>query len=160
MKDERQRRILEKVHAGEAEFYVVKENVAHSKLYLLEGGEQPRRRVIAGSANLSKRAFSGNQPETLLVFDDDDGAWDHYSREYDAVKRTASNRIDLPVDLKEADIAFTDTPVLQEEGVTVFQPPQPEELTVPQVVHRVEELTVPVDRVVTPQVKRRRAASS
>ncbi len=154
LRDERQRAILEKVHAGEAEFYVVRENVAHPKLYLLEGGEPPRRRVIAGSANLSERAFAGKQPETLLVFDDDDGAWDHYSREYDAVKRTASNRIDLPVDLKGADIAFTDTPVLQEEGVTVFQPPPPEELTMPLVVHRVEELTVPVDRVVTPQVKR------
>ncbi len=92
---------FERIHAGEAEFYVVRENVAHSKLYLLEGGEPPRRRVIAGSANLSERAFAGKQPETLLVFDDDDGAWDHYSREYDAVKRTASNRIDLPVDLKE-----------------------------------------------------------
>ena len=159
LKDERQRKILERIHAGEAEFYVVRENVAHSKLYLLEGGEPARRRVITGSANLSERAFAGKQPETLLVFDDDDGAWDHYSREYDAVKRTASNRIDLPVDLKEAEIAFTDTPVLQEEGVTVFQPPPPEELTVPQVVHRVEELTVPVDRVVTPQVKREKGRS-
>ncbi len=101
LKDERQRKILERIHAG-----------------------------------------------------DDDGAWDHYTREYDAVKRTASNRIDLPVDLKEADIAFTDTPVLQEEGVTVFQPPPAEELTIPQVMHKVEELTVPVDSVVTPQVKR------
>ena len=74
LKDERQRAILEKIHAGEAEFYVVRENVAHSKLYLLEGGEQPRRRVITGSANLSERAFSGKQPETLLVFDDDEAA--------------------------------------------------------------------------------------
>ena len=158
LKDDRQRRILEKIHDGEAEFYVVKENVAHSKLYLLEGGESPRRRAIVGSANLSERAFAGKQPETLLVFDDDDGAWDHYSREYDAVKGTASNRIDLPVDLKEAEIAFTDTPVLQEEGVTVFQPPPAEELTVPQVVHRVEELAVPVDRVVTPKVRREKGS--
>ena len=159
LRDERQRVILEKIHAGEAEFYVVRENVAHSKLYLLEGGEAPRRRVIAGSANLSERAFGGKQPETLLVFDDDEAAWDHYSREYGAVKRTASNRIDIPVDLKAAEITFTDTPVLQEEGVTVFQPPPPEELTVPQVLHKVEELTVPVDRIVTPKVKREKGRS-
>ena len=69
---------------------MVRENVAHSKLYLLEGGEPPRRRVITGSANLSERAFAGKQPETLLVFDDDDGAWDHYSREYDAGSRNCA----------------------------------------------------------------------
>ena len=154
LEDERQRIIFEKIHAGKAQFYVVKDNIAHAKMYLLEAGDPKRRRVIVGSANLSERAFGGRQPETLLVFDDDDRAWEHYSREYDAVKETAADRIDLPVDLQSAEIAFTDTPVLQDPGVTVFQPPVADELTVPQVVHKVEELTVPVDRVVSPQVDR------
>jgi hypothetical protein len=44
---------------------------------------------------------------------------------------------------------------LQDPGLTVFQPPEVEELTIPQVVHRVEELTVPVERVVSPLLTRK-----
>ena len=71
----------------------MKDNVAHAKLYLLEAKDPQRRRAIVGSANLSERAFGGKQPETLVVFDDDDRAWEHYSREYEAVKETAADRI-------------------------------------------------------------------
>jgi hypothetical protein len=156
IEDERQRIILERIHAGEAQFYVVKDSIAHSKLYLLESTSPERRRVIVGSANFSERAFSGKQPETLLVFDDDDKAWKHYSREYDAVKETSADRIDLPVDIRSAEITFTDTPILQDPGLTVFQPPPVEELTIPQVIHKVEELTIPVERIVSPQVTRER----
>jgi hypothetical protein len=110
--------------------------------------------VIVGSANFSERAFGGKQPETLLVFDDDDKAWDHYSREYDAVKETASDRIDLPVDVQSAEITFTDTPIMQDTGLTVFQPPTAEELALKQVIYKVEELAVPVDRIVSSQITR------
>jgi phosphatidylserine/phosphatidylglycerophosphate/cardiolipin synthase-like enzyme len=88
LEDERQRIILESIHAGNAQFYVVKDNIAHSKLYLLEADSPKRLRVIVGSANMSERALGGKQPETLVVFDGDDMAWEHYSREYDAVKET------------------------------------------------------------------------
>ena len=153
--DERQRIIFERIQDGSAGFYVVKDNIAHAKLYLLQADDPERHRVIVGSANLSERAFGGKQPETLIIFDDDARAWEHYSREYDAVKETASTKINVPVDLREAEIAFTDTPALQEPGLTVFQAPPPvDDLTVPQVVHKVEELAVPIDRVVTPQVAR------
>ena len=152
--DESQRLIVEKIQAGIAQFYVVKGNVAHAKLYLLESNAPVRRRVIVGSANLSERAFGGRQPETLVIFDDDERAWEHYSREYDAVKETAADRIDMPVELRSAEIAFTETPVLKDPGLTVFQAPVVDELTIPQVVHKVEELAVPVDRVVSPQVAR------
>lgn len=94
LKNKWQRIIYEKILAGRARFYVVKDSVAHSKLYLLETNGGERRRVIVGSANLSKRAFGGKQPETLVVFDNDAKAWEHYSREYDSVKMTASDRID------------------------------------------------------------------
>ena len=154
LEDEHQRIILERIHSGQAQFYVVKDNIAHSKLYLLETDDPQRRRVIVGSANLSERAFGGKQAETLLVFDDDDRAWEHYSREYDAVKETASDRIDLPLDLRSAEIDFTETPVLQDTGLTVFQPAAEDELTIPQIVHKVEELALPVERVVTPQITR------
>ena len=154
LENERQRVIFERIQAGKARFFVVKDNIAHAKLYLLEADGSERRRVIVGSANLSERAFGGKQPETLVVFDNDARAWEHYSREYDSVKETASDRIDMPLDLREAEIAFTDTPVMQDPGPTVFQAPPVEELTLPQVVHKVEELAVPIDQVVTPQISR------
>ena len=154
LEDKRQRFILERVHDGRARFYVVKDNIAHAKLYLLEADEPRRRRVIVGSANLSERAFGGKQPETLIIFDDDIEAWEHYSREYDAVKETASDHIDMPVDLREAEIAFTDTPVLQDPGPTVFQAPAVEGMTLPQVLHKVEDLAVPIDQIVSPQISR------
>ena len=132
----------------------MKQNIAHAKLYLLEADDPGRLRVIVGSANLSGRAFGGRQPETLIVFDDDLRAWEHYCREYDAVKETAADRIDMPVDLRSAGISFTETPILQDPGLTVFQAPVVEELTLPQVVHKVEELAVPIDRIVSPQVAR------
>ena len=154
LEDERQRLIFERIQAGKAQFYVVKNQIAHAKLYLLETDNEARFRVIVGSANLSERAFGGKQPETLIVFDDDLLAWEHYSREYDAVKETAADRIDVPVDLRSAEISFMETPALQDSGLTVFQVPAVEELTLPQVVHKVEELAVPIDRVVSPQVAR------
>ena len=154
LEDERQRVIFERIQADRARFYVVKDNIAHAKLYLLEADGGERHRVIVGSANLSERAFGGKQPETLVVFDNDAKAWEHYTREYDAVKETASDRIDMPVDLREVEIAFTDTPVMQDPGPTVFRASPVEEMTLPQVMHKVEELAVPIDRVVTLQVTR------
>ncbi len=154
LEDERQRLIFERIQAGQAQFYVVKQNIAHAKLYLLEANNPERLRVIVGSANLSERAFGGRQPETLIVFDDDLRAWEHYCREYDAVKETATDRIDMPVDLRSAEISFTETPILQDPGLTVFQAPAVEELTLPQAMHKVEELAVPIDRIVSPQVAR------
>ena len=48
--------------------------------------------VVIGSANLSERAFSGKQSETLVVFDDDAAAWEHYNRMYDTIRDSASMR--------------------------------------------------------------------
>ena len=104
LEDDRQQIIFEWLWADKAHFYVVKDNVAHAKLYLLETNGGERRRVIVGSANLSERAFGGKQPETLVVFDNDPEAWEHYLREYDSVKKTASDRIDMLGDLQAAGI--------------------------------------------------------
>ena len=65
LENERQRVIFERIQAGKARFYVVKDNIAPAKLYLLEADGGERRRVIVGSANLSERAFGGKQPETV-----------------------------------------------------------------------------------------------
>ena len=74
--EERLRIIYDRAARGAAQFYVVKDAIAHAKIYLLE--REDLRRVIVGSANLSETAFSGRQAETLVVFDNDETAWQHY----------------------------------------------------------------------------------
>ena len=48
LEDERQRVIFERVHDGRARFYVVKDNIAHAKLYLLEADDPERRPSDSG----------------------------------------------------------------------------------------------------------------
>ena len=72
---------------GRARFFVVKDAIAHAKIYLLE--RAGLRRVVVGSANLSETAFSGRQAETLVVYDNDDVAWEHYCGQYEDVLATA-----------------------------------------------------------------------
>ena len=71
--DERKQALFDSVAKNRARFFVVKDRIAHAKIYLLERDDL--RRVIVGSANLSETAFSGRQAETLVLFDNDDTAW-------------------------------------------------------------------------------------
>ena len=91
--DERRAIVYEMALEGKARFYVVRDAIAHAKIYLLERGDL--RRVVVGSANLSETAFSGRQAETLIVFDNDETAWEHYCRQYDAVRDVASSKVPL-----------------------------------------------------------------
>ena len=63
-------------------FTSLEKYIAHAKLYLLSD-INGNTRVIVGSANLSERAFSGRQPETLVKFDNDENAWQHYNRMFE-----------------------------------------------------------------------------
>ena len=142
LEDERHQRILEKVASGQARFWVLREYVAHAKLYLLSTGSSTR--VIVGSANLSERAFSGIQPETLVAFDDDASAWSHYSRMFDAIRDTGSDEIPLPNDrIVQAEIEVTDAPVLSNDSATVIvqAPAAPDvEVSAPVQMERVEKV--------------------
>ena len=171
LKDDRHLRILERVRAGQAHFYVVRKHVAHAKLYLLSSSDG-RTRVILGSANLSEIAFSGNQPETLVKFGDDEQAWKHYGRMFDRIKEGATDEIQLPEErILKAEIEISETPVLANTSTTlVIEPPSAEELevTAPVQIARVEKvaaalspaLSAAVPRIVggkqriTPEIKR------
>jgi hypothetical protein len=153
--DGRKAFILEKVHQGAARFFVVRDAVAHAKIYLLEG--EGRRRVIVGSANLSDRAFSGKQAETVLVFDDDEAAWEHYEREYAAVRQGATSEVAL-TELVQAELALEDTPVLHEarqtkDGLTVFVNADPAAATIPTVIRTVERLSTRYRPLLQPLVR-------
>lgn len=143
LKDERHIHILQKVHAGGVHFYVLRKHVAHAKLYLLSNADG-RTRVIVGSANLSERAFSGNQLETLVKFDNDDEAWRHYNRMFDELKDIATDEIPLPEErILHAEIEITDTPVMSNTSTTlVIDSPSAEEveLTAPVQISRVEKI--------------------
>ena len=142
LKDERHQRILEKIAKGHARFWVLRRYVAHAKLYLLSAGD--RTRVIVGSANLSERAFSGIQPETLVVFDNDEPAWRHYSRMFDSIRSAGSDEMPLPSErIVQAEIEVTDAPVLSDNSTTVIiEAPDPAdvEVSAPVQIERVERV--------------------
>ena len=170
LKDERHIRILEKIHAGRARFRVLRKSIAHAKLYLLSGRDG-RTRVIIGSANLSEQAFSGNQSETLVVFDNDEAAWSHYNQMFDEVRDSASDEIPLPQErITNAEIEVSDTPIMSDTGTVVVEAPTTldSQISSPIQIERIEKVAavlgprlsgaVPAVRngrqTITPEIKR------
>ena len=143
LKDKRHIHILERVHSGQAHFYVVKKYIAHAKLYLLASADKGTR-VIVGSANLSERAFSGKQPETLVKFDNDEKAWLHYSQMFEELRDAATDEIPLPEDrILRAEIEISETPVMADTSATlIIDSPSAEEIEVmvPVQIARVEKI--------------------
>ena len=147
LSEERKKFIYDRAVDDSARFFVVKDTIAHAKIYILE--REGLHRVVVGSANLSETAFSGRQAETLIAFDNDDIAWDHYRRQYDAVRDLASNRIPLREQPIPAELLpIEETPVLKEaessnNGVSIFVPTENEiepEFSVPRVLSQVERI--------------------
>ena len=110
---DRQKILYDRVAEGTARFHVVKDVIAHAKIYLLE--DEERRRVIVGSANLSETAFSGRQAETLVVYDDDPKAWEHFENQYRAVLETATTEVPIREKPVSADLLPIDeTPLFRD----------------------------------------------
>ena len=143
LKDDRHKHVLEVVHSGRARFYVLRKYISHAKLYLLSASDG-RTRVIIGSANLSERAFSGNQPETLVKFDNDEKAWRHYNHMFDQIRDAAADEIPLPEErITRAEIEISDTPVLvNSAAILVIDSPTAEEteVSIPVQIARVENV--------------------
>ena len=172
LRDERHAHILGRVRAGQARFRVLRKYIAHAKLYLLENTQNGSTRVIIGSANLSERAFSGLQPETLVTFDDDPEAWRHYIRMYQDIRDTASNEIPLPPErITNAEIEIEEIPAISDRTSTLVieQAPADEmQVSVPVQIERIEKIKAAVyphiaavipsfrggKQSITPQVKR------
>ena len=172
LRDERHAHILGKVREGRARFRVLRQYVAHAKLYLLENSTDGRTRVIIGSANLSERAFSGRQPETLVAFDDDSAAWAHYTQMYRGIRDSASDEIPLPPErVVKAEIEIEEIPAIADETSTLVIdqiPGEEMQLSVPVQIERIEKIKSAVlphittaipsfrggKQQITPQVKR------
>ena len=125
LKDRRHIEILKKVNAGKAHFRVLRKSIAHAKLYLLSNSADGETRVIIGSANLSEQAFSGKQPETLVKFDNDSVAWEHYNKMFDEIKRDASDEIPLPQErIVNAEIEVAAAPIVSSDSTTLIIEPE------------------------------------
>ena len=72
-------------------FYIAEDIVANIDIYLLQCDD--KKRVVVGSANLCKTVSSIAQNETLIVFDDDDSTWEHYSSQYNVIKHEGTMSI-------------------------------------------------------------------
>ena len=147
LSDRRHAYILSQARAGKASFRVLRQGVAHAKLYLLENRSEGRNRVIVGSANLSERAFSGTQPETLVKFDDDSEAWAHYSRMYQSIRDSASDEIPLPPErLATADIEIEEVPAVADQTSTLVidRPADEAGVTFPIQIERIERVAAAI----------------
>lgn len=72
--------LVSRIDNGTLRFFVARSVLSHEKLYLLSG-KNGRKRVIMGSANLSRSAFGGYQRENICYLDGDtayDWYWDCY----------------------------------------------------------------------------------
>ena len=152
--DERRQALFDLVASERARFFVVKDKIAHAKIYLLE--REGLRRVMVGSANLSETAFSGRQAETLIVFDNDETAWKHYTAQYEAVKSTAVSRLapkSRPIPAEQ--IPIEEIPTLREVNeqqgdVRIYVPPEGEgeaEVSLPKVLETVVKVAGPIRRI-------------
>lgn len=150
LEDARHVEILKRVSAGQARFRIMREYVAHAKIYLLSNFRDDSIRVMVGSANLSELAFSGKQPETLQVFDNDQTAWQIYNRMYEKIRDDASDEIPLPEErIIKKEINLVETPVVSEKsGTILIQPPPREAIQSVQQVERIEKLAA----VIAPRV--------
>lgn len=59
-----------RINAGTLRLFVLREQLSHEKIYLLEA-EDGRKRVVMGSANMSNSAFSGKQRENRNYMEGD-----------------------------------------------------------------------------------------
>ena len=149
LSDERHAFILSRVREGQARFRVLRKQIAHAKLYLLENTASGKTRALVGSANLSETAFGGRQSETLVCFDDDDAAWGHYLGMYESIRDQSSDEIPLPPErIEYAEISLVEVPVLNpnDHSTLVIDSTETEQqgdvvqINVPSQIERIERM--------------------
>lgn len=83
--------LLTRIDNGTLKLYVAKEKLSHEKIYLLKSNDG-RKRVITGSANMSRAAFSGKQQENIICFDGEE-AYGWYLSCFERLKACSGNEI-------------------------------------------------------------------
>lgn len=104
-------RLLEWQASGTARFMVFGGGINHSKYYLLE--KPGLRRVMLGSANLSRQAFSGRQGEVLVAFDNNPFMWGLVESKFSSLWQFALPMPVRNVPVKEMCLTPLDTPIMR-----------------------------------------------
>ena len=84
--------LISRIGDGNLKFYVARTVLSHEKVYLLSA-KDGRKRVIMGSANLSRQAFSGFQRENISYIDGE-RAYEWYMDCYKSLRENSSDQID------------------------------------------------------------------
>ena len=95
-------KMINRIKDKTAHFYVADKVVSHEKIYLLEG-ENGKKRVVMGSANMSYNAFGGRQRENISYMDGE-AAFDYYLGVYNSLKEDSIDEISTNA-LECADLA-------------------------------------------------------
>ena len=158
LSDERHAFILSRVREGQARFRVLRKQIAHAKLYLLENTESGKTRALIGSANLSETAFGGRQSETLVCFDEDESAWRHYLAMYESIRDQASDAIPLPPErVEQTEIKLHEVPVLDPTDLSTLvidtaeteqQPGNIVHFNIPAQIERIEKMKAAIPPVI------------
>jgi len=84
-------RLLDRIDDGSLRLFVANRQLSHEKLYLLESASG-NKRVVFGSANLSRQAFSGVQRENICYLDDEEG-FNHFMSVFESLKEESTDSI-------------------------------------------------------------------
>lgn len=84
--------LITRIDEGNLRFYVARSVLSHEKVYLLSA-KDGRKRVIMGSANLSRQAFGGLQRENISYMDGE-SAYEWYMNSYKSLRENSSDQID------------------------------------------------------------------
>lgn len=83
--------LQKRINNDEFRFYVVDDLISHQKIYLLKA-DDGRVRTITGSVNFSRRAWNGEQIESIVVCDDQK-CYDVYSHQYETLQQFSTDEI-------------------------------------------------------------------
>ena len=100
--------LLQKIRKGQLRFHISRELMSHEKLYILDGPE--KRRVILGSANMSRSAFTGLQRENICFMDGDAG-FEHYLGEFESFKSRCTDSVDKKCFMNTSPESMDDVPL-------------------------------------------------
>ncbi len=104
--------LQKRINDNEFKFFVVNDIVSHQKVYLLKSYDG-RVRTILGSANMSQRAWSGEQLEDY-IFCDDIECYNHYINEYEELKERSTDEISKGGEIiKEDKSNFDELPIFK-----------------------------------------------
>lgn len=106
--------LKQKLADNSLNIYIANPNaLSHEKIYILWNDNDNRIRVITGSANMSLKAYSGIQKENIIVYDDDDRAFDYFCNRFDSFLENTMCKIE-PERLKKitSENLISDNPII------------------------------------------------